>query len=382
MNRWLAGGIVTVLGVSGAVAQGADRADLQLHGLAVQSFVYGGANNYLGLNSSEGSLQWTEAAVNVNDQVSEKLRVGVQFHLTRLGVFGGDAVTVDWALGDYSMTQWLGIRVGKLKIKWGLFNDTQDADPGYLWSLLPESVYGVDVRATNLAQYGAELYGRVPLGEKFGDLDYSAYYGDYFYSTTDGSIANFSQQGMTFTSPPGGKTPGFDLRWTTPLKGLTVGGSLMMYDASGTLTTGTYYQPLAFWPTYYARYNHKKLFAAWQYVKLVQYQTVTPTGDASSTTASDSRAWFAMAGLHVTNKLQLGTYYTRYVIANSGATSDPMNYFHDTVLSARYDINPHFYAKAEGHFMDGSALGFYGLDNLNGLQPKTNLVVAKTGFTF
>ena len=70
------------------------------------------------------------------------------------------------------------------------------------------------------------------------------------------------------------------------------------------------------------------------------------------------------------------------MIANSGATSDPMNYFHDTVLSARYDINPHFYAKAEGHFMDGSALGFYGLDNLNGLQPKTNLVVAKTGFTF
>jgi hypothetical protein len=373
MNRWRVGGMAMVLGMASAHAQSMDHTDLQLHGFAVQSFMYGSANNYLGLNSSAGSAQWTEAAVNVNDQVSDKLRVGVQFHLTRLGAFGGDGVTVDWALGDYSMTQWLGVRAGKVKIKWGLFNDTQDADPGYLWSLLPESVYGIDVRATNLAQYGAELYGRVPLGEKFGNLDYSAYYGNYFYSTTDGSIANFSQQGMTFVSPPGGKTPGFDLRWATPLKGLMVGGSLMMYDANGVLTNGTYYQPLAFWPTYYAQYNHKKLFAAWQYVKLVQYQTAT---------ASDSRAWFALAGYHVTNKLQLGTYYTRYLIANSGDTSDPANYFHDAVVSARYDIDPHFYVKLEGHLVRGNALGFYSLDNANGLQPNTNLVVAKTGLTF
>jgi hypothetical protein len=381
MNR-LVGTLALALGLVQAGAQSLDHTDLQLHGFAVQSFVRSGSNNYLGLNSSAGSTQWTEAAVNVNDQVSDKLRVGVQFHLTRLGAFGGDGVTVDWALGDYSMTQWLGVRAGKVKIRWGLFNDTQDADPGYLWSLLPEPVYGIDQRATNLAQYGAELYGRVPLGKKLGTLDYSAYYGDYFYASNDGYAANFTQQGLTFVSQPGGKTPGFDLRWSTPLHGLMLGGSLMMYDANGTLTNGTFNQPLAFWPTYYAQYNHKKLFADWQYVKLVQYQTVTLTGTSPVTSVQDTRSWFVMAGYHVTNKLQLGTYYTRYVDASATDRSDPANYFHDTAISARYDVDLHFYLKAEGHFIRGNGLGFYSQQNPNSLQPNTNMVVAKAGFTF
>jgi hypothetical protein len=146
--------------------------------------------------------------------------------------------------------------------------------------------------------------------------------------------------------------------------------------------SGTYYQPLAFWPTYYAQYNHKKLFAAWQYVKLVEYQVVTAPGSTPATSGQDTRAWFAMAGYRVTNRLQVGSYYTRYVIADSGDTSDPANYFHDAVVSGRFDIDSHFYAKLEGHFIDGNALGFYALDNANGLQPNTRLVVAKAGFTF
>lgn len=381
-------GALTLCGLMVGAANGQglglrlDRGDLQLHGFAVQSFVYGDGNNYLGLNSNSGSLQWTEAAVNVNDQVSEKLRVGMQFHLTRLGEFGGDGVTVDWALGDYSMTPWLGVRAGKVKIKWGLFNDTQDADPGYLWALLPESVYGVDIRATNLSQYGAELYGGIALGKGLGKVDYSAYFGDYFNAANDGYAANFAQQGINFLKPAAGKTPGFDLRWTTPLKGLMVGGSLMMYDASGNLTDGSYYQPLAFWPTYFAQYNRRRLYASWQYVKLVQYQIVTPSGQVPATSGQDSRAWFAMAAYHVTDRLQVGSYYTRYVIANSGNVSDPANYFHDAVVSARYDLDSHFYAKAEGHFTRGNAVGFYVLNNPNVLEPTSNLVVVKAGFTF
>jgi hypothetical protein len=383
MNRRLFAVIAVAFAIATAASgQGFNTGNLQIHGFATQSFVRSNGNNYLGMDSSARSTDWTEAAINVNDQVSDKLRVGAQFHLTRLGAFGGDLPSVDWALGDYSFKQWLGVRAGKVKIKWGLYNDTQDADPNYLWSLLPESVYGIDIRATNLSQYGVELYGRVPLGEGMGNLDYSAYYGDYFFSTSDGSMATFSQQGLTFANPPGGKTPGFDLRWATPLKGLKIGGSLMKYDATGNLINGTYVQPPAFWPTYYAEYHHKRLFAAWQYVKLVQYQTVTLTGTAPSTSGADSRAWFAMAGYHLTDKLQLGTYYTRYLMASAGDPTNPANYFHDAVVSGRYDINPNFYAKVEGHFIDGNALGFYTLDNPNGFMPRTNLLVAKLGFSF
>jgi hypothetical protein len=89
-----------------------------------------------------------------------------------------------------------------------------------------------------------------------------------------------------------------------------------------------------------------------------------------------------MGGYHLTDKLQVGTYYTRYVVASAANTSDPANYFHDAVVSGRFDINSNFYAKLEGHFIDGNALGFYSLNNPNALNPKTNLVVGKVGFTF
>ena len=92
--------------------------------------------------------------------------------------------------------------------------------------------------------------GRVPLGDKLGKLNYSAYWGDYFVATDDGVMEDFIESGINFTNTPWGKTPGFDLRWQTPVKGLMVGGSLMAYDAKGNLTNGTYFQPLAYWPAY------------------------------------------------------------------------------------------------------------------------------------
>jgi hypothetical protein len=250
-----------------------------------------------------------------------------------------------------------------------------------LWSLLPESIYGVDYRSTNLSQLGPELYGRVRLGGKRGELTYSAYYGYYTYASNDGTLETLREEGLTFSKRPGGITPGFDLRWKTPVKGLTVGGSLMLYDAKGTLTDGTYREPLTYWPTYYAQYDRKNLFLSAEYVSLAQYTDVGIGGQTPSSSLSNTRAWFAMAGYHLTDKLQAGAYYTRYVVVGADQT-DPVNYFRDWVASSRYDFNSHFYLKLEGHFMDGNAVGFYGIDNPNGLKPQTKLVVAKVGFYF
>jgi hypothetical protein len=363
-------------------AQSGDDLNIQIHGFATQSFAVSNNNNYLGMDTRSGSMGWSEAALNLNDQVSSKLRVGMQFHYTRLGIFGGDDVSIDWALGDYRLKPWLGVRAGKVKIRWGLYNDMQDYDPGYLWSLLPEPIYGVDWRATDLAQLGAELYGRVPLGKSLGKLDYSGYYGSYSDASNDGIMEDFREDGVSLVSPPGGKTPGFDLRWETPATGLKVGGSLMMYNATGTLTNGTYRQPTTFWSAYYGQYDFRKAFFSGQYSKLVEYDIATVTGAPPSVDGMDERAWFAMGGYHLTEKLQAGAYYTRYLDASGGNHSDPANYFHDWVVSGRFDFNPYAYGKLEGHFIDGNGVGFYGVDNPNGLKPRTDLMVAKLGFTF
>jgi hypothetical protein len=382
MNRTLMGFMGIAFAAMPLAAQSLGDQNLQIHGFATQAFVYSNNNNYLGMDTSSGSTAWTEAAVNINDKVTSKLRAGVQLHYTRLGIFGGDNISVDWALGDYKINRYMGVRAGKVKMRWGLYNDTQDYDPGYLWSILPETIYGVDYRATDLSQLGVEFYGRVPLGAKLGKLVYSGYWGDYFAATNDGIMEGFKEQGIEFSNTPWGKTPGFDLRWETPVNGLTVGGSLMAYDAKGNLTNGTYTQPLAYWPAYYAKYDYKKLFLSGQYTKLIQYQTVTITGSDPSTSGIDNPAWFAMAGYHVTDKLQLGAYYTRLWAAPLPKTPLPEDYFHEWVASSRYDINSYFYAKIEGHYIDGTGIGYYGFNNPNGLKPKTGVLAAKLGFTF
>jgi hypothetical protein len=117
-------------------------------------------------------------------------------------------------------------------------------------------------------------------------------------------------------------------------------------------------------------------------MKLVQYQTVKITGNDPSSSGADTRAWFVMCGYHVTGKLQAGAYYNRYLLASADDHGDPANYFHEWVASSRYDFNANYYAKLEGHFVNGNGVGFYGFDNVNGLQPKTNFLVAKIGFAF
>ena len=370
-----------------AVGQGFSDQNLEIHGFATQAFLVSNTYNYLGMNTQNGSTQWTEAAININDSVNNRLRVGVQLHYTRLGIFGGDTPTIDWALGDFKINDWLGMRAGKVKIKWGLYNDTQDYDPGYLWSLLPETIYGIDIRTTDLSQTGVEFYGRLPLGRKAGKLAYDLYYGYYVDASNDGIMAGFTGMGFNFPNPPGGKTGGFDLYWDLPLRGMKIGGSLQRYDATGTFTGGTYVQPLNYWPTYYAAYTGRRFFSSAQFMRLIEPQKFTVTGQPTITLPFDIRPWFVTGGYHLNEKWQAGAYYTRDTIASGGNNAYPGNYYRDAVVSTRYDFNSNFYGKMEGHFIDGFGAGFYSNNNptlWSSTSPKkrTNVLIAKIGFTF
>jgi hypothetical protein len=121
-----------------------DITGIAVHGFVSQGFLFSSTNNYLSLKSSDGSLQWTDAVVDISDPIAEKLRVGLQLRMYQLGQFGGSNVQVDWASGDYRINDHFGIRAGKVKTIWGLFNDSQDVDPAFLWVLLPQGSYSID----------------------------------------------------------------------------------------------------------------------------------------------------------------------------------------------------------------------------------------------
>jgi hypothetical protein len=357
-----------------------DLEGIVVHGFVSQGFLFSSSNNYLSMKSSDGSPQWTDAVVDLSDPISENLRVGIQLRMYQLGEFGGSNVQVDWASGDYRVNDHFGIRAGKVKTVWGLFNDSQDVDPAFLWILLPQGSYSTDHKSFYLAHVGADVYGEFPLGNGAGTLHYVAYGGQATIDLNDGYIQTFAELGLVFTNSLGGKTYGADLQWETPLKGLTLGTSGNMLAANGTAPAGSFHSPAYLVPSMYGQFSRGRVYLAGEYDRIPINATIT-IGTEVIPFVEDGRSWFAMGSYRLTSKVQVGSYYSHYV--NKAAdTTQPANYSKDWVVSGRYDFNAYFYAKIEGHFLHGTALGYYSSTNPNGLTPNSNMLAAKIGFSF
>jgi len=371
--------LLTLLCLCAAGLEAQDLESLQIHGFATQGFLYSTNNNYLTMKSSDVSLQWTEGAISLNDAVTNKLRVGIQVHMYQMGQIGGPQVLVDWASGDYKVNDSLGLRVGKVKLPFGLFNDSQDVDTLFLWVLLPQCNYPDDNRDFNLALLGGMVYGRPSLGH-YGRVQYGGYVGENRLDANGGYVLQLSQYGLTFPSPPSGKVVGGDLRWLTPVQGLSIGASIQRQGLDGSGPQGTIHISPVLLTGYYAEWKKGRWYFAGEYWRmpmtiLAQVETV-PIAQSV-----DPRSWYPMISYQLTRKLQLGTYYA-HEVNKAGNTAQPQNYSKDWVMSGRYNFNPNFYGKVEGHFLHGNAIGYFESVNPDGLKPNTAIMAARIGFTF
>jgi len=357
-----------------------DFSGIQFHGFVTQGFIFSSNNNYLTMHSSTGSLQWTDGAISVTDSLSDNLRVGIQLHMYQLGQLGGPNVEVDWASGDYKVNDHFGFRAGKVKTVIGLFTDSQDVDAVFLWTLLPQSSYPIDNEGFFLAHLGGEVYGDLSLGKRQGKLRYSAYAGQSSLPLNGGYLKQIADGGLVFTSSPDGKTYGGDLRWETPLRGLMVGSSADVQALDGSAPGGSLHVSSFILTSHYAQFSRGRFYFAGEYDRGPANGVLT-IGTFVVPDPLDARSWYAMGTYRLSKKLQVGSYYSHYV-NKALDTTQPANYSKDWVASGRYDFNSYFYGKLEGHFLQGTGLGYYLSTNPNGLKPNSNMVAAKIGFSF
>ena len=357
-----------------------DFSGIQFHGFVTQGFVFSTHNNYLTMQTSSGSLQWTDGAFSISDSINDNLRVGVQIHMFQLGQLGGANVHVDWASGDYRVNDYFGFRAGKVKTVMGLFNDSQDVDALFLWTLLPQGSYPVDNEGFFLSHVGGEIFGYLPLGKRAGKLRYDGYVGYSYLPLDEGYIKQIEDAGLTFTNAPTGKTYGGDLRWETPLKGLLVGYSPMVLGLSGSAPGGSLSVPTFYMSASYAQFTRGKFYVATEYDK-APYNEFLTIGQQQMFIPQDMHDWYLMASYRLTKRFQVGSYYSSAVNVALD-TSQPANYSKDFVLSERYDFNSYFYAKIEDHFLHGTGQGYYQSTNPNGLFTNSNILAAKVGFSF
>ena len=378
--------------------------EVQIHSFLSQGFAYSNTNNYLTMQTSRGSFAMTDAGVNAAIQLTDRLRIGAQVYSRNFGNLGKWHPHLDWAAADYRFRDWLAFRGGVVKTVFGLYNDTQDVDALHTFALLPQAVYPTDLRDALLQHTGGDIYGTLPL-PRLGTLSYTIYAGQRNDSRYGGYPYLESAFGVRFNSF-GGPQFGQDLRWSPTMK-LVIGASRVAtsLEGRGSWTSAFPGQPSFTIPyeehskrnwtnQFYGQYTAGNLRLSAEY-RRDWFDQIYLNNQAELRT--DVRGWYASGEYRISRRLEVGAYYSRWVISwlntfpgtgQAPSQDSPDRHLYDKVVAARMDLTRHWSLKIEGHFMDGYGCvnvypsGFYGQDNPQGLKPRTNLLLVRTGWSF
>jgi hypothetical protein len=377
--------VLLVLGAATPAAQAyelgpeGEPLSVEVHAFASQGFILTtNNNNYLDNGTTGGSFQFSEIGVNFTKSLTDRLRLGLQLFAQDLGPAGNYTVQMDWFYVDYRLTDWLGIRFGRVKIPFGLYNEVNDVDSARLSVLLPQSVYPIENSNYLLAQTGGELYGYLRLGSA-GAIDYHAYAGTIFAEavTSPGSFVQITS--LTTPYVVGGR-----VLWETPVEGLRVGASVQTLKLDFNLLAGatplTADIPAALWVASAEYAAHNLLLAAEYSRWYLRSYSSDPAIFPEVTHNAVSERGYVMAAYRVTRWLQAGAYYSLlYPDITQRTGSENMQL--DGAATIRFDINSHLLVKLEGHYMTGTAVLDPTLNNntpLNALAPHWAVFLLKT----
>jgi hypothetical protein len=352
---------------------------LQIHGFISQGFLLTSANDYLA-DSSRGSFEFSEVGLNVTLPATDRLTLGLQVFSRKLGPIGDYRGVFDWYYLDYHWRDWLGIRAGRVKLPFGLYNESNDIDSARTAILLPQSIYPAQNRDFLLAQTGVELYGYARLGPA-GGLDYRLYAGTIFLEVRPQPGSPFTVLDLNVPYVAGGR-----VLWL-PIDGLRVGGSLQFLRLETNLLpagSGSVFVkiPATLWVASAEYLVRDFLFAAEYSRWLVKAESSSPSLFPESSTTSE-RAYLS-GSYHANPWLQAGAYYSR-LVPNVDRRTWPDGVQHDFALTLRFDVNPYWLIKVEGHYLRGTAgLSSSLNDNrsLRALEPHWALFAVKTTASF
>lgn len=347
---------------------------LQIHGFASQGALLSTDNNYLA-KTERGSLEFAEAGIALYKQLDPKLRVGFQLFTRDLGPLGNYSAKFDWFVLDYRWRDWLGLRAGRTKLPFGLYNEIRDIDAAQPVVLLPQSVYSLTSRDFLLAQTGVELYGYRRIGE-LGALDYRVYGGSIFLELQRSPGLDVVEIDVPWVG--GGR-----LMWETPVDGLRLGISALAGRVEGDFLQLDQRIQLGLtqvnWLASLEYVRHDVSLAA-EYGRGRTTSTLDNASLRLSETEVTGEFGYVMAGYRLSSRLVPTAYYS-LTYPNVEEREGKTQRQHDAALCLRFDLTPHWLLKVEGHNLRGAAAVSTTL-NPDGLSNRWWLFAAKTTVYF
>lgn len=151
----------------GALAQPLDKQNnFSWHGFVSQGYAYTSDNQFLG-DSTDGSADFTEAAINGAWDASSDLLLSGQLLYRRAGQAKPMGTRIDYAILDWRLHDQLdagmGFRLGRLKNPYGFYSETRDVAATRPGVILPEGTYNDYLREVTHSMDSVGFYSRMAL---------------------------------------------------------------------------------------------------------------------------------------------------------------------------------------------------------------------------
>jgi hypothetical protein len=387
MSKFFFGFLLSLLIFADPVSA-VEQAGIEIHGFISQGFLWSDRNNYLSAKTEDGSFEFNEIGINFIKELNDRLRVGTQFFSRDLGRAGNNEIIVDWAYGDYRWKDWLGIRVGLMKMPYGLYNENRDQDMLRTSVFLPQSVYPEIDRDYYTRMWGIGIYGSVFLN-RFGTLSYRGQIGTYNPNSDNSGLGIILEQYGKLKQIETGVQYNGSLQWDTPVKGLRLGvtgfmGNDLTLEATTNAGTDISMDGKVWATVYSSEYIWEKLTVAAAY--RLQHNRMAYILNPDFYT----EGYYLSASYRFTDWLEVGSCYSvLYPDRNDKKGNsyekiggkDFQAWQKDFAVSTRFDINEYWLLKLEAHAVDGAA-GLPISDNSDGFDRRSFLFAAKLTFSF
>lgn len=346
---------------------------IRIHGFVSAGGFKSTENDFIG-ESERGSLKFFEGGINFSVELTDRLRVGLQFVSRSVGVLSEEVPRLDWGVIDYQWRSWLGMRAGVIKMPLGLYNEYISIDAARTAILLPQSVYPLRNRDALISHTGFALYGNLKLGP-VGDLDYQAWLGtltiprsalELSGASLDSVDTRYVAGGQLFYRPIDSLRIGatylrasidFNITLEPATTQAVIAGGLAPADYDGSLLVTQ--RPTSFWVASAEYIEGDWLFAA-EYSRWLKHQTSRP--EIIPELNEDAERFYAMGSYRFHPQWEVGTYYSvSHADVEDRRGRDPkfakrfFAFQRDLSATLRFDVNEYWLWKIEGHFIDGAA---------------------------
>lgn len=162
-SRWNSLLLASLLTATTAEAEGLADTHYRIQGFAAETLISSTNNNFFGESRDSISPDFTEIGLQGFWLPLDALQLSGQILYRRAGESDQEGLRLDYAQADWRFYQndstQLGIKLGKVKVPYGLYNETRDVPFTRPSILLPQAIYLDNSRSLLIAAPGAIFHG-------------------------------------------------------------------------------------------------------------------------------------------------------------------------------------------------------------------------------